>query len=958
MPFSESPTNPRGHSGDTTERDTAHPERAGEGGDPQAESWLPTSPPGELSADDPTEPAEPVWHSSPATGPVGMGQRLGDYVIQGLLGKGGMGFVYEAKHVKLGLLVAIKMIDAKGAATPSDVERFVEEARAVAKLHRHPNIVKVYNISDDGDYPYFVMQLIRGGSLKDRLQQFRADPNAAAALMVKVAGAIADAHKKGILHRDLKPDNILIDEEGTPYVTDFGLVKRVDPTEGGTITIGLVKSPRRDREAPTSQTGFESTHEEGNSILGTPSFMPIEQAEGRGKDVSTLSDVYGLGATLFALLAGRAPFEGSGVHDILQKVISAPTPSPRGLNPKVSRDLDAICLKCLARDPKRRYESAEALARDLKRYLDGKPVHARPLPFWGRAARRVHREPLKFAAAASALAIVGLVGLIVLDRRENTELQAKMAAQEQLESLRKQLADKKDEIQKERSRLAEERTDHTLFSASQAVHDIVEKFEGRLGADLTQKELRQEMLQAALAYFKGFIADHGVTSEPNNLPTEDSPARRLELAKAHRYAADLAWRLDAKERDQTERNYQRAIEILEELFAEIDHAPENTLNHEGLAELGTAHHEYAIYLADRGNAEAAREQYLDGLEIRERLPELCSVHETRACGCEGSFEDRTELARSHGYLGDRYLADAQLEKADESYQTSHRIREKLFMKVEPEAFGSEKSKSERWKATIQLARSYQNLALTDRIAGDSKSAIQNIERGIKLLRELMEVDGSDYDLKADLAHDLQLLAELRAEDYKLDTALKAIEESIAISDDLAEQRPGFTQHGIDRVASRVVDATMLFEGGRAEEASAICERIQDDLRAIRKQAEDRSLYRQNRARCNILLGRIALERDNPKAAREPLSIAGDDLLNLLQDDPKNSEYLSDQAEAWADLAQALGPEESQSSKLLAQAVATQQTLHDQGFQSRRFEARLRRFREMQSPQKAVASGPH
>ena len=883
---------------------------------------------------DPTRAGVPPSVPSTRNGPVCEGAQLGDYLIQRLIGRGGMGYVYEAIYKRLAMPVALKMIDVQGAAAAADVERFIEEAQAVAKLHKHPNIVKIYNIHEGPGNPYFVMQLIRGGSLKDRLAEFQADPRRVAELMVTVAEAIAHAHRRGILHRDLKPDNILIDEEGTPYVTDFGLVKRVDPTEGGTITVGLLPRPARDSDDPSIPKGFESSREDGNSILGTPSFMPPEQAEGRSKDVSTLSDVYGLGSTFFALLTGRAPFEGSGVHDILNKVIAAPTPSPRAFNPGVDRDLDAVCMKCMAKTPANRYESAEALVRDLKRYLDGKPVHARPLPWWDRAARWVRREPMKVAAAASILGLLGLTGLLLLQSHRG-----------QLERLENQLNVKERE-------LSDALTDRTLRSASQAIHDLVEKFDGSLGTDRSHAVLRKTILQDALDYFEGVIAVHDDNAE-------ESPFRRLERAKAHRYVADLAWRLDDQQREETEPNYRRAIEILDTLIQ--DDEIEAELRHGIQAELGTAHHEFGIYLSDRGDAEGARTHFRRGLEVRELLPKPCSNPEHRelggrACGCEGSFEDRTELARSHGYLGDRYLADGQLKAAVEEYEISNRIREKLFDECDGAEFGDDRTESNRWKATIQYARSCWNLAWSDLNRGDPQRAIPRLERGIRELRDLRTADPEDCELRADLADDLKLLAEVRFEAEQRTGAMQDVEESIQLYDRLIERKPGVPKYGIQRAAAEVVAATILLEGGHVDQVTARCEQIREHLAEIEDLAENLSQYRQTRARSRILLGRIALMQDDAEAALEPLSSARSEYLALLQRDENNSDYLSEQAEAMAYFAQALGPENPRTSSLLSQAVEIQESLHKRGFQSLRFEDRLMHFREMQVPERTVASG--
>ncbi len=267
-----------------------------------------------------------------------------------------MGVVFEARQVSLNRPVAVKMIRAGLFAGEADLRRFRIEAEAVAHLD-HPRIVPIYGVWEQQDCHYFSMKLIRGGSLARRLSAYAADPRAAARLVAEVAQAIQHAHDRGILHRDLKPSNILLDEEGWPLVTDFGLAKRSDD------------------DSSLTQSG---------AIVGTPSFMAPEQASGDKVAVTAQTDVYGLGAVLYALLTGRAPFVANTILETIELVRVRPPAPPSRINPRVGRDLETICLRCLEKDPWRRYASANALADDLQRWLDGQPIAARPV---GAAAR-------------------------------------------------------------------------------------------------------------------------------------------------------------------------------------------------------------------------------------------------------------------------------------------------------------------------------------------------------------------------------------------------------------------------------------------------------------------------------------------------------------------------------------------------------------------------------------------
>jgi serine/threonine-protein kinase len=304
---------------------------------------------------------------------------LPGYEIQGELGRGAMGVVYKAHQASLKRTVALKMILSQQLADPADVRRFRTEAENVARLD-HPHIVPIYEVSEHEGQHYFSMKLIEGKSLARELAHFRKNQRAAAHLLAQVARAVHHAHLRGILHRDLKPANILLDQRKQPHLTDFGLAKRIQS---------------------------EGNLEASGAIVGTPAYMAPEQATAQ-KSVSTAADVYGLGAVLYALLTGRAPFQGDNVLEILQQVVEREPTPPRALNPAVDRDLETVCLKCLAKDPNRRYRSAEELAEDLDRWLQGEPILARA-GRWERTAKWVRRNPL-VASLLAAVFVVLLAG--------------------------------------------------------------------------------------------------------------------------------------------------------------------------------------------------------------------------------------------------------------------------------------------------------------------------------------------------------------------------------------------------------------------------------------------------------------------------------------------------------------------------------------------------------------------
>jgi eukaryotic-like serine/threonine-protein kinase len=311
---------------------------------------------------------------------------FGDFELLEEVGRGAMGVVYKARQKSLNRTVALKMILAGRLASESEVQRFRTEAENAAGLD-HPHIVPIYEVGEHDGQHYFSMKLIEGASLVREVAGFTADPRAAARLMATVARAVHHAHQRGVLHRDLKPGNILIDKEGQPHVADFGLAKRIEGGSGQTLS---------------------------GTVMGTPCYMAPEQAAGRNIGLTTSADVYSLGAILYECLTGRPPFRaGTPLETLMQVQHEEPEP-PRKARSGVPRDLEVVCLKCLRKDPSRRYASAEALAEDLERWQAGEPIVARPVRSGERALKWVRRHPMPAAlAAVSTLAALAVVGGLV-----------------------------------------------------------------------------------------------------------------------------------------------------------------------------------------------------------------------------------------------------------------------------------------------------------------------------------------------------------------------------------------------------------------------------------------------------------------------------------------------------------------------------------------------------------------
>ena len=324
-------------------------------------------------------------NSHPAAEPVSQAGSLGHqhfdrYELLEEIGRGGMGVVYKARQNGLDRTVALKIILAGQLASPEVVRRFLAESRAAARL-QHPNIVRVFEAGEFEGRHFFAMEYVAGSNLAVLARRGPLDAEAAARMVSTVARAVEHLHSQSIIHRDLKPSNILLDEKGRPFVTDFGLAKLLDA------------------QSQATQSGV---------IAGTPGYMPPEQAAGRVAEIGPRSDVYSLGAILYELLAGRPPFRAESPLDTLVQVIESEPTSLRAVNPRVPRELELICQRCLEKSPDARYPSSAAMAEDLDRFLKGDAVEARPRGVWQQARRWARREPA-LASRLIGLAICAAV---------------------------------------------------------------------------------------------------------------------------------------------------------------------------------------------------------------------------------------------------------------------------------------------------------------------------------------------------------------------------------------------------------------------------------------------------------------------------------------------------------------------------------------------------------------------
>jgi tetratricopeptide (TPR) repeat protein/tRNA A-37 threonylcarbamoyl transferase component Bud32 len=466
------------------------------------------------------------------------------------LGRGATGVVYKARERRLSRLVALKTISESAFSSPAQRRRFLAEAEAIARV-RHPHIIPIHAVGEDRGRPYISLEYAEGGSLARRLAGGPMPPRDAAGLVEALARAVEAAHRAGVVHRDLKPSNVLLAADGAPKVADFGLARLL---------------------------GEESSRTATGEVLGTPAYMAPEQAEGRSREAGPAADIYALGAILYHALTGRPPFLGASAMESMRLVLTAEVVPPSRQRPDVPRDLETIALKCLEKEPARRYAAALELADDLARFRNGEPIRARPIGVVGRAAKWARRHPWQSASAAiAALAIASIIGLTY---RHNLQLQAQVARTE--------------------AKSAEARRNY------QEARTLVESVLGRLNdprfaGTPRLKELGRDLMEDARNFYQRILSQND----------SRDPAVRFDNARAFGMLSQIEYELGR--RDRAEKQVRQGLEFVAGLRAEDPDDPTYLrLQVEGLIRL-------AAYIRETGRADEALSRSGEALGLAERL---------------------------------------------------------------------------------------------------------------------------------------------------------------------------------------------------------------------------------------------------------------------------------------------------------------------------------------------------
>jgi tetratricopeptide (TPR) repeat protein len=760
----------------------------------------------------------------PANGAAAAGEpeRKAGYEVLGELGRGGMGVVYKAVQPGLNRLVALKMILGRGRGSKAQHEQFRLEAEVIARL-QHPNIVQVYEIGELDGAPYFSLEFVEGGSLADRIAGRGGvapplpTPRQAARIVHALAEGIDAAHARNVIHRDLKPANVLLAgkpgaplDELVPKITDFGLAKLAQDAELG----------------------------ESGGIMGTPSYMPPEQAEGRTWQVGPPADIYSLGAVLYDLLTGTPPFRGKTVVETLTLVVQEQPRPPLELNPKIPVDLQAICLKCLQKDPAQRYRSASDLAADLRAYLNGEPIAARPCSTWERTRKWARRQPA--VAALLAVTVLGLIGfgtggvLLARQHAEAARQHAEAARQERRiaeeQAARRVEAEEHGRKEEELRRTAElerERAEANFAAARAAADELTNLGHQRLAAVPQMEPVRRELLQKALAFHERFLTING-----------DRPGQRHEIGLAYLRVGEIQEQLGRQ--TEAETAYRRALALFAELVRERTARPEDRRC------LAATWNDLGVLQQAQGRPKEAEASFAAALALKSDL-----VREAPQ-----NSEYVRELANGHNNRGHLRLSLGRTQDAETDYAEALRLLTGL----------------PRRDCLEDLGRTYNNLGAARLAARPprTEAAAEAFDLARACWTELHRIDAAEPRYRHELGtshlnHGTLLL--LRGEKPKAETDYTT---AIALWRRLSSDYPGALAYRESLANAYQNYGQLLREQSRHRDAESVWRDAAASWRRLAEDFPDRPLYadRQGQALNELAVALASTSRGEAEAVWE------------------------------------------------------------------------------------------
>jgi serine/threonine protein kinase len=766
-----------------------------------------------------------------ARGVIGPGPIRG-YEILEELGRGGMGVVYRARQKNAHRLVALKTVLAGVYADSEMLARFHTEIDAAAQL-QHPNIVQIFEVGEQDGRPFFSMELVPGGTLAEKLQGTPFPVRLSAELVETLARAIHHAHQHGIIHRDLKPANILLqrdegggmrDESETsssviphpsfPKISDFGLAK--------ILTVSSLPGQ--------TQSG---------AVLGTPSYMSPEQASGRTKAIGPAVDIYALGAILYEMLTGRPPFRAESSLETLQQVLSQDPVPPRLWQPKVPRDLETVCLKCLEKEPRKRYADAEALAEDLRRFQAGEPVWARPARLWERALKWAGRRPV----AAASLAISSLAGACLLASWMMFTVQLR-AARDRADENATRFQQQKEEAEKQWHR-----AETNYARALQAVDELLTRVgESRLAGVPEMDRVRQELLQESLRHCQAFLQERD----------SPDPYIRRETGLAYQRTARIRTLLG--EREQACEDLRQAVALQKQLVEEFGDQP---LYRQDLAK---SYHNLGVYGRNEMQAE---ETYRQALDLKEQL-----VREE-----EQIPEHRASLAKTLVALALLYRRTNRTDLAEKTYRRAIDLQEGLTREQPRESEHQD-----------QLANTYYNLGILYRQTARLEEACQVWSRALALREELVKGHSQVLAFQRNLAHSYNVLAVGHQESGRMALAAEAYQRALALNDRLAREHPAIPDCQYQLAESHANLSRLYHALNQMGPAVAASERALGILKPLVHNYPRTAEYRYHLAKTYIDLAEACIQRDQPSRAQLHLAEAQGLLEALHRNYPNRPEY--------------------------------------------------------------------
>ncbi len=677
--------------------------------------------------------------------------QVAGYEILGVLGRGAMGVVYKARQRGLKRIVALKMIGAGGHHGPADLARFRSEAVAVADL-QHPNIVQIYEVGEDHGQPFFSLEYVEGDSLAKKISGTPRPPREAALLVRALADGMEYAHQRGIIHRDLKPANVLLTSGGEPKISDFGLVKRLEDDAGQT------------------QSG---------SILGTPSYMAPEQAEGKIKELGPRCDIYALGGVLYELMTGRPPFRAASILDTLQQVRTEDPIPPSQFQPRLPRDLETICLKCLQKDPAKRYATAAALGEDLRRFLAGEPILARPVSRAEWLWRWCWRNP-------RVAALGGLVVILVVAWAATSTLLYRLARANERKALANAAsASQNASLARHNAQEALSNAQEALANAELAKVNEVRARDQERAAKLIAQDAIAQMIHLGEQVMRRLRAKHdpaGTEAEWHRLrddlltmlQKEMVPlAERIEgqqvspfaFATLHQRLGDLFRRLG--QIDDARREYQQGYERLSRI---VHDQPENDMARANLGVMLVRLGEMSLEQA--GDAARARDEFGRAWNIQQDI----ALHPKS--GNYGETDNQRILSGIAVKQGVAELALGHPALARDRFQKALDLRH-AWTQAEPENVSAESYTSE---AEVWLGVAYSHL-------GDWPNARPHFEEAVQICALLADQHPGSFSFKADLASVYGEQGAALARIGRNDQAEKAIMESLTYARAVLERDP-------------------------------------------------------------------------------------------------------------------------------------------------------------------------